>query len=172
MSPILLSSSQFYSAHHCDCRSRCDWSASCSSSRPAAGHSANTSPRVTRPADFATELRRRAENMVTSLQSAAESAEPGSAAAEYFDHLLLGLRAYVGVGGSGAAMRPIPLTGGGVGFCSTRKGKAVCWQFEHPRYAPDDRLSSFDVNYVDVRLQVRNGSSPGLPTQGSCSRQT
>ncbi len=123
-----------------------------------------TTPPTTSPVASSTEFYRLFQNTDASITSAIEDAEPGSAAAQYFQHHLFDLRAYVGVGGYGRAMHQTPLPDGGIAYCGGASGDRSCWDYQHPRFAKDGRLSSFDINDVEAAKLVRGTAASGLPT--------
>jgi hypothetical protein len=138
--------------------------AACSGSPYAATVTTSTLPRTTHPPDATTEYRRLAQNTAESLEAAVANATPGSAAARYFTYHLLQLRAYIGVGGFGRALPLLPINGG-FAQCAQQDGDAICFEYQHPRFSTDGRLSSFDVNDVDVGLLVQLAPSRGMPPQ-------
>ncbi len=137
--------------------------ASCSGSAPKAAVPSTTTPRTTTPVASSTEFRLLFQNTDASITAAIAGAEPGSAAAQYFQHHLFDLRAYLGVGGHGGVMGRIPLAGGGIAYCGGGSGARTCWNYQHPRFARDGRLSSFDINDVDAGKLVRGTAAAGLP---------
>jgi hypothetical protein len=138
--------------------------AACSGTPYSAKVTSSTSPKATPPPDATTEYHRLAQNTVESLEAAVSGAMPGSAAARFFTYHLLQLRAYVGLGGFGRALPLLPIKGG-FAQCAQQDGHAICFEYQHPRFSTDGRLSSFDVNAVDVGLLVRLAPTRSVSAQ-------